>query len=146
MQIIKDKKIIEDDWSHLADDVAIHSGNITISLSRWKKTPLLLSHHLQKIGIRLSPADPIEDIENMRDDLTKLSLIGLEFPVFTDGRLFSYAQLLRSHYHFEGEIRAMGHYMPDQVFYLSRVGVNAFQLPNTATLKLALSTMDDFTL
>jgi len=38
----------------------------------------------------------------------------------------------------------MGHYMADQVFYLARVGVNAFQLENTAELEVALSTINDF--
>jgi uncharacterized protein (DUF934 family) len=35
--------------------------------------------------------------------------------------------------------------MADQVYYLSRVGVNAFQLGSEKELAVALSTMDDFT-
>ncbi|KAF3981640.1 MAG: DUF934 domain-containing protein [Methylococcales symbiont of Hymedesmia sp. n. MRB-2018] len=142
MKIIKDKKIIEDNWSHITDDDAISLGNITISLSRWNDEKSSLGSHTGKIGIRLAPSDIIEDIS---DDLNKISLIGLEFPAFTDGRSFSHARLLRSRYGFKDEIRAMGNFMPDQVFYLSRVGVNAFQLNNSDQLEAALSTMNDFT-
>jgi len=34
--------------------------------------------------------------------------------------------------------------MPDQVFYLSRVGVNAFSLEKAEDLPLALNTLNDF--
>ena len=142
MKIIKDKQIIEDNWTHIADSDEITSGDITVSLSRWKKDKSELSDHLGNIGIRILPADSIDDIAA---DLKTLKLVAVEFPAFTDGRAFSHARLLRSRYGFEGEIRAIGNYMPDQVFYLSRVGVNAFQLENPEQLKLALSTMNDFT-
>jgi len=34
--------------------------------------------------------------------------------------------------------------MPDQVFYLTRVGVNAFEFDKADDLNVALSTMNDF--
>jgi len=142
MKIIKDKQIIEDSWTHIADSEAITDGDITVSLSRWTKEKAGLSNHQGNIGIRISPADTVEDIAA---DLKKVKLIAVEFPAFTDGRGFSHARILRSRYGFEGEIRAIGNYMPDQVFYLTRVGVNAFQLENPEQLELALSTMNDFT-
>ncbi len=142
MQIIKDKQIIDDNWMHIADDHEITAGNITVSLTRWKQQKADLINHKGNLGIRLSPADKIEDIA---DALNNISLISLEFPAFTDGRSFSQARLLRSRYAFNGEIRAIGNYMPDQVYYLSRVGVNAFQLEKPEELNVALSTMDDFT-
>lgn len=142
MKIIKDKQIIEDSWTHIADSDEITNGDITVSLSRWKKEKADLSNHQGDIGIRISPADSVEDIAT---DLKNVKLVAVEFPAFTDGRAFSHARLLRSRYGFDGEIRAIGNYIPDQVFYLTRVGVNAFQLENPEELKLALSTMDDFT-
>ncbi|MBC8392295.1 MAG: DUF934 domain-containing protein, partial [Deltaproteobacteria bacterium] len=73
-----------------------------------------------------------------------IQLIELDFPAFTDGRIFSHAWLLRGRYNYQGEIRATGHFMPDQVFYLSRVGVNAFNLEKTEDLPVALSNLNDF--
>jgi len=142
MKIIKDKQIIEDSWTHVADSDEITSGDITVSLSRWKKEKAELNNHQGNIGIRISPADTVEDIAT---DLKNMKLVAVEFPAFTDGRAFSHARLLRSRYGYEGEIRAIGNYMPDQVFYLTRVGVNAFQLETPKELQLALSTMNDFT-
>ncbi|MFW5442900.1 MAG: DUF934 domain-containing protein [Methylococcaceae bacterium] len=141
MKIIKDKQIIEDTWTHIADDDKLTNGDITVSLSRWKQQKTELSAHNGNMGIRLAPADKVEELAA---DLNQINLIALEFPAFTDGRSFSHARLLRSRYNFNGEIRAIGSYMPDQVFYLSRVGVNAFQLEKPEELKLALSTMEDF--
>ena len=74
-----------------------------------------------------------------------IQLIELDFPDFADGRLFSHAWLLRGRYNYQGEIRATGHYMPDQVFYLSRVGVNAFNPEKVEDLPVVLSHLNDFT-
>ncbi|MCK5191384.1 MAG: DUF934 domain-containing protein [Methylococcales bacterium] len=142
MKIIKDKQIIEDTWTHIADSDEITHGDITVSLSRWKKEKTELINRQGNTGVRLLPADKVEDIA---EDLKQINLVALEFPVFTDGRAFSHARLLRSRYGFNGEIRAIGNYMPDQVFYLSRVGVNAFQLEEAKDITTALSTMNDFT-
>lgn len=142
MKIIKDKQIIDDNWTHIADDEKISSGDITVSLARWKEKKAELNNHSGRMGVRLLPSDKVEDISA---DLAKIKVVALEFPVFTDGRGFSHARLLRGRYHFNGEIRAIGHFMPDQVFYLSRVGINAFQLDNPEELPVALSTLADFT-
>lgn len=141
MKIIKDKQIIENSWQHIADDAQLVDGDITVSLARWQQQSPELSNHKGNIGVRLMPNDTVEDIST---DLGKISLIALEFPAFTDGRSFSQARLLRSRYNFGGEIRAIGSYMPDQVFYLSRVGVNSFELENPKELETAFSTMNDF--
>ena len=142
MKIIKDKQIIEDRWLHIADDDQIVAGDITVSLARWQREASELESHEGDIGVRLAPADLVEDIA---DALQKFDLIALEFPAFTDGRSFSQARLLRSRYGFNGEIRAIGSFMPDQVFYLSRVGVNSFQLENDKEINTALSVINDFT-
>lgn len=142
MKIIKDKQIIEDSWLHISDNDEIVDGDITLSLARWQKKVTELTDHKGSIGIRLAPSDKVEDISA---DLVNFNLIALEFPAFTDGRSFSQARLLRSRYGFKGDIRALGSYMPDQVFYLSRVGVNSFQLEKPEEITVALSTMNDFT-
>jgi len=142
MKIIKDKKIIEDSWTHITDEENISNGDITVSLARWKKDKPALTSHQGNIGVRLSSADKVEDIAS---DLSDIPLMALEFPAFTDGRGFTHARLLRDQYAYKGEIRAMGSYMPDQAFYLSRVGVDAFQLENQDELAVALSTLEDFT-
>jgi uncharacterized protein (DUF934 family) len=142
MQIIKDKQIIDDNWTHVEDDAELKAGNISVSLARWKQDKQQLLTHDGKVGVRLGPADMVDDIA---PDLKDIQLIELDFSDFADGRLFSHAWLLRGRYHYQSEIRATGHYMPDQVFYLSRVGVNAFYPEKVEDLPVVLSHLNDFT-
>ncbi len=142
MQIIKDKQIIDDTWSYVADDAELKAGNISVSIARWKKDKQQLLAHQGSLGVRIGPADAIDDIA---PDLKDIQLIELDFPDFADGRLFSLAWLLRGRYNYHGELRATGHYMPDQVFYLSRVGVNAFNPEKVEDLPVVLSYLNDFT-
>lgn len=143
MQLIKDKQIIDDNQQYIGDDQAIPSqGDITVSLARWQKDRTTLLAHQGKLGVRIEPADTTAALAA---DLSKLALIEVNFPLYTDGRAFSHARLIRDHYQYQGEIRAVGEFMADQVFYLSKVGVNAFQLPDATQLPVALSTLNDFT-
>ncbi|MGZ8955781.1 MAG: DUF934 domain-containing protein [Methylovulum sp.] len=141
MQVIKDKQIVDDSWSYVTDDAELKEGDISVSLARWKKDKQLLLKINGKIGVRIGPAD---SVENIAADLKDIQLIELDFPVFADGRIFSHAWLLRGRYNYQGEIRATGHFMRDQVYYLSRVGVNAFSLEKTEDLPAALSNLNDF--
>jgi uncharacterized protein (DUF934 family) len=142
MQIIKDQQIIDDTWNYVADDAELKAGNISVSLSRWKQDKPQLLAHDGKLGVRIRPDDTVDDIA---PDLKNIQLIELDFPEFADGRLFSHACLLRGRYDYPGEIRATGHYMTDQVFYLSRVGVNAFNLEKVEDLPVVLAHLNDFT-
>lgn len=142
MQIIKDKQVIEDTWKYITDDAELTNGNICVSLTRWKKDHEQLLADNRQIGIRINPTSSIEDLSN---DLEHIELIELDFADFTDGRLFTYAWLLRNRYHFKGEIRATGNYMSGQVFYLSRVGVNAFTVEKSEDLNAKLTALNDFT-
>ena len=142
MQIIKDKNITDDHWSFIDDDDALIPGDITVSLARWKKEKEVLLNHSGKVGLRLKSTDAIEDFS---EDLLHLPLIELNFAAFTDGRSFTQAWLLRKRFNYTGEIRAVGKFMVDQVFYLYRTGVNAFKLENSEQLPVALKKLDDFT-
>jgi uncharacterized protein (DUF934 family) len=141
MQIIKDKAIIEDTFTTLADDAELASGDISVSLARWKRDRELLLAHPGKLGVRIQANDTVSELA---DDLKHIHLIELDFSEFADGRLFSHAWLLRGRYHYQGEIRAIGHYLMDQIFYLSRVGVNAFQPAKAEQLPTILANLNDF--
>jgi uncharacterized protein (DUF934 family) len=141
MQLIKDNQITENIWHYLQDDAGLENGNISVSLNRWNKDKAQLLKHNGKVGVRINPGSAIEDIAN---DLDHIELIELDFPDFADGRLFSLAWLLRNRYKYSGEIRATGDYMSGQVFYLSRVGVNAFTIEKNEDVPAALAALNDF--
>lgn len=139
MQIIKNQQLIDNHWTYLADDAPIAAGNISVSLNRWKQEKAPLVAREGNLGVRISPAD---DVTELVADLPQFALVELDFSDFADGRSFSQAYLLRNRYGYQGEIRAVGSYLADQAFYLSRVGVNAFSPEN---LQQTHATLNDFT-
>ena len=54
-------------------------------------------------------------------------MIAVTIPKYADGRAFSIARLLRERDGYQGEIRAVGDYIIDQVPFMRRVGIDAFQ-------------------
>jgi uncharacterized protein (DUF934 family) len=141
MQIIKDNQLCNDAWEYKPDDADLGNGDVIISLSRLQQKGKALFNRTGKLGTRIVPSDPVDGIVAYLPDL---ALVELYFPELADGRLFSHAWLLRNRYNYTGEIRATGHFLPDQVFYLSRVGVNSFYPENTAHLTSTLAGLKDF--
>ena len=128
MPLIKQGQITHDDWHHLDDEApldSLDSGPVIVSFARWSTDKqALLKRFEGKLGIRLNGDDPLETLE---PDLSHFGTIALEFPVFTDGRCFSFARTLRERFHFDGEIRAVGDFIRDQIYFLSRVGIDTFE-------------------
>jgi uncharacterized protein (DUF934 family) len=77
----------------------------------------------RRVGVRLEPADLVEDLAY---DLPRLALVALDFPKFRDGRPYSSAVLLRRRYRFAGEIRAVGDVLREQAFEMVRCGFDGF--------------------
>ncbi len=142
MQVIKDGKIVANDVRHLADDEAPTAGRFTVSLARWRAERESLLATRGEVGVRLRGEDPVADIAA---DLPRLGLVVVEFPALADGRGFSQARLLRDRYGYAGEIRARGDFIRDQVYFLSRVGVNAFEPSGDESLADLLPALNDFT-
>jgi uncharacterized protein (DUF934 family) len=124
MQVIRDGHLVADHWQHLDDDSPAGAGPCTVSCRRWLAERGALADHGSAIGIRLTGDD---DIAAIAADLAGFALVVIEFPAMADGRGFSLARLLRDRYGYRGELRARGLFIRDQVFFLSRVGVNAFE-------------------
>lgn len=144
MRLIKNKEVITDSWTQIADDTIIPNGNIIVTYNRWLTHKETLLNHAGGIGIAINIED---DLDAILSDLEHFSLIALNFAVFTDGRNFSRAQLLRNRYQFKGEIRATGGFHRDQFHYLNRVGFNAFELTSedSSQAEAMLSAFDEFT-
>jgi uncharacterized protein (DUF934 family) len=50
----------------------------------------------------------------------------IEIETFTDGRVFGLARLLRDKLGFSGDLEVSGDFLPDQISFLQRCGVNSF--------------------
>ncbi len=141
MRIIKDRAIVEDAWRHLSDEEIPPNGKISVPFARWQVEKEILVNRDGEIGVRLSGIEPLDELT---DDLDQLQLIVLEFLKFTNGRCFSYARLLRERYGFNGEIRASGDFLADQVYYMARVGINAFEYQGPESLEQVLRQLELF--
>jgi len=146
--LIKDGVVVgEDDWVLLrlpGDDtpasVSVPDGAVIVPLAVWQaQRSTLLAR--PRVGVWLASD---ERPQALQDDLDHLALIAVEFPVFTDGRGYSTAFTLRAHYHYRGELRAFGDVLRDQLFYMQRVGFNAFAVRADRDVFDALKGLADF--
>lgn len=61
--------------------------------------------------------------------LHEVELVVIEFPKFRDGRGFTVARALRGRHGFQGDIRAIGHILPDQLAALTQCGFTSIVTP-----------------
>jgi uncharacterized protein (DUF934 family) len=131
-QLIKDNVVAVDTWKTLEigegetpGTVALPTGEVIFPLAVWqaRKSEIISCH--KRIGLLLKGDDRVEDVA---PDLDYFVVIAIDFPKFVDGRGYSTASLLRQRYHYEGELRAVGDVLHDQLFFLKRVGFDAYAL------------------
>lgn len=135
MQIIRNRAIVTDDFVHVQDEQELpQSGKIIVSLARWQESRASLLEQFEHVGIRL----PSDKLPSDVSELSRLSLIAIEFPKFTDGRGYSIARLVRQREKFEGELRAIGWVLRDHLLAMERCGFNAFELARGKSIEDAL--------
>jgi uncharacterized protein (DUF934 family) len=126
MALIKDGELVADPFVNAAAlDVLPAGGALIVSAAQWRAQRDTLIARGTPLGIRLKSDEPPELVAA---DLAQFALVALEFPRFRDGRAYSYARLLRERYAFEGEVRAVGEVLLEQLFFMLRSGFNAFEL------------------
>ena len=107
-------------WKFFQDDIAEYNGEVTIWL------------------------DSHENVGDIRERLNNFPLIALNFPVFSDGRSYTNARELRENLGFQGELRAIGDVLRDQLFYMHRCGFNGFQLRHDQDVDECIRAFEDF--
>ena len=132
-RLIKHGAIVEDDWLPAQEDDAGDAHILT--LEQWTQRA-----DKQGLAVQLEPGQAPSPLF---DFLEQIPLVAINFPVFTDGRGFSYGRELRER-GFTGELRACGHILPDQMTYLRRCGFDAFHLAEEGRLEEALAGLADF--
>ena len=145
--IIKDRAIVADDWNVLrlaegetAEGVAIPEGKVIVPLAVWQARRDSLKARGDVAVWLASDERP----EALKDDLGSLPLIAVDFPKFADGRGYSIAYNLRARFDYRGELRAIGDVLRDQLFYMQRVGFNAFATRPDRSIEDALKGLTDF--
>ncbi len=150
--IIKNRSVVRDDWTvvRAAEDGtlpaidALPAGRVLVPFSLWKQAreAIVASRSKDALGVWLAPEDEPADLAA---DLDKISLIGVDFPVFRDGRGYSTARLLRERYGWRGELRAIGDVLRDQLNFMARCGFDAFAVRADKDIHDALRAFEEFT-
>ncbi len=142
-RLIKSGAVVEDNWQLIPRDHQgeLPRGRIIVPLSLWLDGKALASHSGEPLGIWI---DVDEDVEQLGGHAREFALVAINFPTFMDGRGFSTARLLRERYGYQGEIRAIGNVIRDQLFYMQRCGFDAFELREGTDLEASLASLRDF--
>ena len=134
-RLIKNGNIVEDQWLPLDPESPNPSSDQVYSLDQWLELE-------DKAGSAVQ-IEPGQSPAPLFSFLQQISLGVVNFPVFTDGRGFSYGRELRER-GYGGELRATGHFIRDQLSYLQRCGFDAFQMSDESLLEESLASLTDF--
>jgi uncharacterized protein (DUF934 family) len=140
-------ELVPDTWTLLAKDCSLEqalaepAGQLIVPLQLWLGAAEALRASGKQLGVWL---DSEEQASALAPDLSQFPLVALNFPVFADGRNYTNATRLRQHYHYAGEIRAIGDVLRDQLFYLRRCGFSSFALRDSVKLEDARKALQDF--
>ena len=110
-----------------------------------KEQDILARAQAGQIGVWFAADDDIlKHADLLEEGKTLWPLVAAHFPIFRDGRSFSTAALLRERYSWDGEIRAIGDVLIDQLLQGARVGFDSFALRSDQDKDVALKQFDLF--
>ncbi|MBI1889529.1 MAG: DUF934 domain-containing protein [Burkholderiales bacterium] len=146
--VIKDRQVVaNDDWNLLklnegeaAESILVPAGKVIVPLAVWQAQHAALQAR-SDVGVWI---DSHERPEVLKNDVARLPLIAVNFPKFADGRGYSTAYNLRVRLKYTGELRAIGDVLRDQMFYMQRVGFNAYAVREDRDAHDALKSLTDF--
>lgn len=131
-KLLDNGAIVLDNWSVFGDDIELNSikeipqRKFLLSLKHWGEfRPQIVAGDYEKFGIIINTD---ESPRLVASDLERFACIAINFPVFTDGRAYSHCRELREHFAYEGEVRAIGDVLLDQLYAMKRVGFSSFIL------------------
>lgn len=143
---IVDQSIIDNAIIHIAETEELSAADlpntqVSVPLNLWLEEADAVKARNGLVAVQIGVDENPEDIA---EDVNDIDMIVLPFVNHVDGQAYSHAYKLRTRYGFKGEIRAIGDVKFDQLGFLSRVGCNAFELPETEDLETALRAFSEF--
>lgn len=113
-----------DAWTQVADDAPLGEGKSLVSWTRLQAERDAFLTRADSIGVVI----PNDINERDLESLLVFPLIAIQFPKFRDGRGFTFARWLRTRWQYEGELRAVGNVLRDQLLFMHRTGFDSFEL------------------
>ncbi len=144
--LIKDGALCEDIWQICEADAAdLPDAPCLISLDRLKAQADMHAQHAAPLGVILRAGSKAgEDVRALAPFLDRLALVAIEFPAYRNGRGYSSARILRDELNFTGEIRAIGEVLYDQWAFMTRCGINAFEVDAHVTPDMFAAALAQF--
>ena len=125
-------EMVVDRFERVADDDALpEAGGVLVSLARFAAERDTLLSRDGELGVWLQSSESPDAIS---EDLGRIALVALDFPVFSDGRAYSSARLLRERYDYKGEVRAIGDVLCEQLTFMLRSGFDTFEMQSVDAL------------
>jgi uncharacterized protein (DUF934 family) len=143
--IIKDNVLVEDNYQLIAKDIELTSidelpeGNLILPLEIYLTHREALADRPIAVWLDADQAPQV-----LTGNLEQPTFIAINFPAFADGRGYSYAYILRMEMQYEGEIRAIGDVLQDQLYYLNRSGFSSFAMREDQNLEQGIERLTDF--
>lgn len=153
--VIRNGRLEADIWRAFVADESVAGSTMPpdedgwlVTLDTWRATRVALRARRHPVAVYLAPDAEPEDLLDAGAtviDATGIAHLAIDFPVYTDGRGYSLAQLLRTQYGWRGELRAVGDVMIDTVHYMARCGFDAFAVKPSHDPQAALAALGTFT-
>ncbi len=141
-QLLKEGQVITNTWQTLDQETAqLPPGDLLAPVQLWQELSADSGERSGELGVWL---DGSEEIEPLAELLIKAPVIGIRFNKFADGRGFSMARLLRERYGYQGDIRATGDFIRDQLYFLTRCGFTSFEFDDSVDVAEASKSLKDF--
>jgi len=134
--------LTDDVWERVNEDDA--SGSLeyaVLDLHCWLEQLEAGRLQPETTGVLLGPDDEPEVLVPWID---RLALVALNFPRFMDGRAYSQASLLRTRLGYQGDLRAVGDVLRDQLVLMRHCGFTSFCIRADKSAAEALKGLSGF--
>lgn len=138
-KLLRQREIVADDWRYAGEPDADASDALIVPLAQLLADSEKLIQRAGRLGVRIGPSTRLDEFA---PHLPRLALVAVEFPGPGDGRGYTLARLLRERFAFKGEVRAVGAVKRDQVFFMSRIGFDSFELAAGEDFEAARSALN----
>lgn len=138
--LINESAVLENDWAIIDSEEALQSatGRVLVSTELLEKAK---ENSDLTVGLILNGD---ADLDALKDQISDASVVAINFPAFADGRGYSLARLLKERFNYEGEIRAIGDVLIDQLHFMKRCGFDTYLLKEGLIAEEALNYFKTF--
>lgn len=138
--------VLSDPWRFIeADEVGaacnVVTQHVILPMRLWLVHGQRLRERGYSVGVWLGPADEPEELPPA---LETLPVIAVQFPTFTHGRGYSQGRILRERMGYNGDLRAVGDILRDQMYLLHKCGFSSFVLRADQSPEEAVAALKDF--